>query len=204
MRKALQHLRDADPILAGIIEQVGPFRMKYTEPTFHGLARSIVYQQLSGYAAGTIFGRLLAAASDPLRPETVMELPISELRALGLSQQKAAYIRDLAERTARREVQFEKLPRLRDEYVIAQLTQVKGIGPWTVHMFLMFALRRRNVLPTGDLGIRSAIKRAYGLRELPAPAAIERIAQSWHPYCSVASWYLWRSLELEEPAKKFL
>jgi DNA-3-methyladenine glycosylase II len=150
---------------------------------------------LSAKAAATIFGRLVTAASDPLRPETVLALTVLEMRALGLSQQKAAYVRDLAAKTTAGEVRFEKLPRLTDERIIAELTQVKGIGIWTVHMFLMFALRRPNVLPVGDLGIRNAVKRAYNLDEFPTAADIERIAKPWHPYCSVASWYLWRSLD---------
>ena len=195
MRKAIQHLKAADPVLAGIIERVGPFRMQYSPPTFHHLTRSIVYQQLSGKAAGTIFGRLIAATSDPVSPEAVLALAPEQMRALGLSSQKAAYVRDLAAKTAAGEVAFEKLPRLTDERVVAQLTQIKGVGVWTVHMFLMFAMRRPNVLPTGDLGIRNAVQRAYKLKKPPAPADIERIARSWHPYCSVASWYLWRSLE---------
>ncbi len=195
MRKAINHLQQCDPVLAAIIENVGRYRMDYAPPTFHNLARSIVYQQLSGKAAATIFGRLVAAASDPLRPETVLAMTLPQMRLLGLSQQKAAYVSDLAARTASGEVRFEKLPRLTDERIIAELTQVKGIGVWTVHMFLMFALRRPNVLPVGDLGIRNAIKRAYNLDEAPTATEIERIAEPWHPYCSVASWYLWRSLE---------
>jgi DNA-3-methyladenine glycosylase II len=195
MRKAINHLQQGDPILAAIIGGVGRYRMNYIAPTFHSLARSIVYQQLSGKAAAKIFGRLVAAASDPLRPETVLSLDVPEMRALGLSQPKASYVRDLAAKTAAGEVRFERLPRLTNERIIAELTQVKGIGVWTVHMFLMFALRRPNVLPVGDLGIRNAIKRAYNLDDMPNPGEIERIAKPWHPYCSVASWYLWRSLE---------
>jgi DNA-3-methyladenine glycosylase II len=196
MRKAIQHLKAADPPLAAVIEQVGPCRMKYIDPTFHSLVRSIVYQQLSGGAAATIFGRLVAATSDPVRPETVLALSFDQMRALGLSKQKATYVRDLAAKTAAGEVLFERLRRLSDQRIIDTLTQVKGIGVWTVHMFLIFALRRPNVLPTGDLGIRNAVQRIYGLKVPPAPRDIEKIAARWHPYCSIASWYLWRSLEL--------
>lgn len=117
------------------------------------------------------------------------------MRAAGLSGQKTAYIRDLARQTRDRQVIFEELAALSDDDVIERLTQVKGIGVWTVHMFLMFALRRPNVLPTGDLGIRNAIRKAYGMAELPRPADIEALAESWRPYRTVASWYLWRSLE---------
>jgi DNA-3-methyladenine glycosylase II len=199
MRKAVNHLRDADPVLASIIERVGRYKMQYAPPTFHNLCRSIVYQQLSGKAAATIFGRVTAVAGDPLKPDSLLELSLADLRALGLSQQKATYVRDLAARTGSGEIRFERFPRLRDAKILEELTQVKGIGVWTVQMFLMFALRRPNVLPTGDLGIRNAIKRAYKLHELPGPREVERIAGPWHPYCSIASWYLWRSLEQKDP-----
>ncbi len=194
MRRAIDHLKQSDPKLGAVIEAVGPFRMKYMEPTFHSLARSIVYQQLSGKVAAVIFGRLAAAAGDPLMAPAVLAMTEEDLRACGLSKQKAAYIRDLAAREA--EIEFAKLPRLSDELVIRRLTQVKGIGTWTAHMFLMFGLRRRDVLPVGDLGIRMAIQKIYDMRELPAPKQIEQLAGNWRPYCSVASWYLWRSLEL--------
>ena len=194
----VEHLRRADPVLAGIIGRVGPYRLKTMEASFHGLARSIVYQQLSGKAAGTIFGRLVAATSDPLTPHAVLRLGVPELRQLGLSQQKASYVRDLAERTARGEVNFTALPSLPDEEIIRVLTAVKGIGIWTVQMYLIFALERPNVLPVADLGIRAAIKKAYRTRQLPKPERIEKIARPWHPHCSVASWYLWRSLELPD------
>jgi DNA-3-methyladenine glycosylase II len=119
------------------------------------------------------------------------------MRELGLSKQKAAYVRDLAEKTLSGYVDFQNMPEMSDQDVIDHLTAVKGIGVWTAHMFLMFTLRRPNVLPTGDLGIRNAVKRAYRMRKDPKPRDIERVARKWHPYCSVACWYLWRSLELD-------
>lgn len=195
MRKAINHLKKADPVIATIIERVGPCQMRHSDPTFEALVRSIVYQQLSGKAAGTIYGRLAAAASDPLTPEAVLRLTHEELRAVGLSTQKAKYVHDLAERTSRNEIDFPALRDMDDRQVIEVLTQVKGVGVWTVQMFLMFSLQRPNVLPTGDLGIRNAVKKAYRMRKTPTPADIEKRAKSWHPYCSVASWYLWRSLE---------
>jgi DNA-3-methyladenine glycosylase II len=196
MRKAIHHLKKADGVLAAIIERVGPFQMQYREPTFQVLVRSIVSQQLSGKAALTIFTRLKAATNtDPFTPESILKLRPAKMRALGLSQQKTGYIRELARLTRAGELVFEHLPALEDAEVIERLTRVKGVGVWTAHMFLMFALRRPNVLPVGDLGVRAAIKRAYGLAELPTPAEIERLAEPWHPYCSVACWYLWRSLE---------
>src|ERR1700716_1418721 len=137
MRKALLHLKKSDPILAGIIERVGPYRMTHTDPTFQSLVRSIVYQQLSGKAAGTIYGRLIAASSDPVNPAAILALSPEEMRALGLSQQKSKYIRDLAERTAAAEIDFAQLPALTDQEIIECLTRVKGVGVWTAHMFLI-------------------------------------------------------------------
>lgn len=195
MRKAIHHLKKADPVLAGIIERVGPYRISYREPDFGTLVRSIVYQQLSGKAAATILNRLLARTGDPPTPESILRMRPDTMRKLGLSRQKTVYIRDLAARTRKGEIDFTRLREWQDHEIIGHLTQVKGIGVWTVHMFLIFALRRTDVLPTGDLGVRAAIKKAYGLQALPKPDEMERIAQAWRPFCSVASWYLWRSLE---------
>src|SRR5207237_7719815 len=122
------------------------------------------------------------------------------LRKIGWSQQKASYIRDLAKRTASGELNFAALPALDDEEVISTLTAVKGIGEWTAHMFLIFALRRLNVLPTGDYGVRAAMKKAYRMRDLPSPKRMQKIAKVWHPYGSVAAWYLWPSLAVVQPA----
>jgi DNA-3-methyladenine glycosylase II len=195
MRKAIRHLQAADPVLGGIIARVGPYRLKFSDPSFETLVESIVYQQLSGRVAQVIFGRLAAAVPEGLlTPESVLALRPSKMRKLGLSKQKTAYIRDLARHTRAGTVDFAGLPALPDAEVIERLTKVKGVGVWTAHMFLIFALRRTNVLPTGDLGIRSAIRKAYGLPELPKPAEIEALGQRWHPYCTVAAWYLWRSL----------
>ena len=195
MRRALNHLRKSDPILCAIIERVGPFRMQYRDPSFEALVRSIVFQQLNGKAARTIYDRLVAAAGGIVTPESMLKLTPAQMRAAGLSKQKLSYIRDLAERTHTGEVDFGALSSLTDEEVITTLTKVKGIGEWTAHMFLIFALQRPNVLPTGDYGVRAAIKRAYRKRKLPTPAAMEKLAKSWHPYCSVAAWYLWRSMD---------
>ena len=195
MRKAIEHLKNADPVLAAIIERVGPYGIKFLDPDFETLVKSIVSQQLSGKVAKTIYGRLIAAAGGRLTPEGLLKLRPARMRALGLSRQKIEYIRDLARHSRTGSVDFTRLPECSDDEVIEHLTAVKGIGEWTAHMFLIFALRRPNVLPTGDLGIRAAIRKAYGLEELPKPAAIAEMARGWHPYCSVASWYLWRSLE---------
>lgn len=195
MKEAIDHLKRSDPVLAEIIGRVGEYRIEFREPDFETLVKSIIYQQLSGRVANVIFGRLSHAAGGKVTPEGVLKLRPSRMRTLGLSGQKIAYIRDLARRTRDGALAFEGLARLSDEEVIELLTEVKGIGVWTVHMFLIFALRRANVLPTGDLGIRAAIRKAYGLSELPTPAEMEAMAERWRPYCTVASWYLWRSLE---------
>jgi DNA-3-methyladenine glycosylase II len=195
MEAGILHLRNADPVLARIIEQVGPFQMSFREPTFETLARSITFQQLHGNAAATIFERLRRAVGRRFTATAFLRLSEAELRACGLSRQKIASLSDLAQRVSRREIRFGGLSALDDEAVIELLSTVRGVGIWTAQMFLMFALRRPNVLPTGDLGIRNAVRRAYGLEAAPTPAKLHTIAERWHPYCSLASWYLWRSLD---------
>jgi DNA-3-methyladenine glycosylase II len=197
MRKAVNHLKKSDPILRGIIERVGRCRMEFGEPEFAALAESIVYQQLNGKAAATIFERFAAVAGEPLVPEGILKLSDEQLRSVGLSKQKSAYLKDLAAKTAAGALDFARLPELSDEEVIEHLTQVKGIGVWTAHMFLMFSLRRPNVLPTGDYGVQVAIKKHYKKRKLPKPKDMERIARAWEPYRSVACWYMWRSLDIK-------
>jgi DNA-3-methyladenine glycosylase II len=195
MRTALKHLKK-DPVMGKIIERTGPFVIEYREPGFETLVRSIVYQQLSGRVASVIFGRLHAAAGEEkLTPAGIMKLRPERMGRLGLSGQKTLYIRELAKHTRKASVVFESLAEMEDAAVIEHLTKVKGIGVWTAQMFLMFALRRPDVLPVADLGIRSAMKRAYRLDDLPKPAEMEKIAAPWKPWTSVACWYLWRSLE---------
>ena len=195
MKEAIQHLKRSDPVLSGIIDRVGDYGIEFREPDFETLVKSIVYQQLSGRVASVIFGRVVKAAGGKLTPENILKLRPARMRALGLSGQKTAYIRDLARHTRDGRVDFAALLDLPDEAVIERLTEVKGVGVWTAHMFLIFALRRVDVLPLGDLGIRAAIRKAYGFAELPQPAEMETLAARWRPYCTVASWYLWRSLE---------
>jgi DNA-3-methyladenine glycosylase II len=196
MRSAIKHLKKSDPVLARIIESAGPFTLQYREPSFETLVRSIVYQQLSGRVASIIFGRLHAASGEEvLTPAGVMKLRPERMRKLGLSAAKTLYIRELAKYTRTGVIVFENLCDRDDATVIEHLTQVKGIGVWTAQMFLMFALRRPDVLPVADLGIRSAMKKAYGLAELPKPPEMEAIAASWRPWTSVACWYLWRNLD---------
>ena len=215
MRRALTHLKKSDPVIRTIIERIGPFRMQFNPPEFHTLAEAIVYQQLNGKAAETIFKRFVALAGDPLTPQGILKLSDAQMRTAGLSKQKSAYLKDLAAKTAAGVLDFARLPKLPDEEVIAHLTQVKGIGVWTAQMFLMFALKRENILPTGDFGVRMAMYRHYlevqraeaakasaitkksrkKKVKLPTPAQMEKIAKCWEPYRSVACWYLWKSLD---------
>jgi DNA-3-methyladenine glycosylase II len=197
MLKAIDHLKKSDPVMHGIIERVGSFRMEFGEPVFHSLAEAIVYQQLNGKAAVTIFKRFAALTGEPVTPEGIAKLTDQQLRSVGLSRQKSSYLRDMAERAIRGELDFTRLPEMTDEEVIKHLTQVKGVGVWTAHMFLMFTLKRPNVLPTGDFGVQMAIKKHYNKRKLPKPLQMEKVAKPWEPYRSIACWYLWRSLDIK-------
>jgi len=161
MRKAVTHLKKSDPVLCAIIERVGPCRMQFREPTFNSLARAIVYQQLNGRAALTIFNRFAALAGDPLTPEGILKLTPEQMRSVGLSKQKSSYLFDMADRASRGELDFSRVAGMTDDEVIEHLTQVKGVGVWTAHMFLMFSLGRPDILPTGDFGIRMAMFKHY-------------------------------------------
>jgi DNA-3-methyladenine glycosylase II len=171
--------------------------MEFGPAEFCSLAEAIVYQQLNGKAAVTIFKRFAALAGEPLTPGGILKLTDEQLRNVGLSKQKSAYLKDLAAKTASGALDFSLLPELSDDEVIKHLTQVKGIGVWTAHMFLMFSLRRPNVLPTGDYGVQVAVKKHYKKRKLPKPKDMEKIARAWEPYRSVACWYMWRSLDIK-------
>lgn len=203
-RKALAHLRASDPVLAEIIEQVGKIsdaREGRPERDDHygALVRSIVGQQLSVLAARAIYGRLTERfhGRAPTPQEILADEPEELRAAAGLSRAKVGFLRSLAEHVLSGELELERLDELQDDAVIAELVAVKGLGVWTAHMFLMFQLERPDVLAVGDLGIRRAAERAYGLGELPAPAELERIAEPWRPYRTLACRYLWRSLQNE-------
>ena len=197
-RKALNHLRAVDPTLGAIIDRVGPCRLeaRRTGTHYDALVRSIVFQQLSGKAASTIHRRFceIYPGKRP-RAERVLTTADDALRAAGLSRQKIGYLRDLSARVADGSLPLAHLGRLPDDAIIEHLVQVKGIGRWTVQMFLMFRLGRPDVLPELDLGVQTAIQRAYGLKSRPTPKDVLRIGEKWRPYASIASWYLWRSLE---------
>ena len=198
---ALRHLSEADPLLGTLIERVGEFGLKPvpTQSLFAALARAIVYQQLSGAAASTILGRVVALFA-PRRfpaPRDLLAMPESRLRAAGLSAAKTAALRDLAQRTLDGTVPSMALVRrLSDEEIVERLTLVRGIGRWTVEMLLIFRLGRADVLPVGDLGVRKGFARTFRKRGVPPPTVIQRHAERWRPYRSVASWYMWRALEL--------
>jgi DNA-3-methyladenine glycosylase II len=199
-------LRRADPILGALIDAVGPdalgdARAGRPDDHYGALVRAIVGQQLSTKAARTIYGRLTERYGG--RTPTPQELIDDDLDALrvaaGLSRAKASYLRSLAEHVISGELELERLDEMPDEEVAAELVAVKGLGQWTADMFLMFHLQRPDVLPVGDLGIRRAVERAYGLAELPDPAELTRIAEPWRPHRTLACRYLWRSLD-NEPA----
>jgi DNA-3-methyladenine glycosylase II len=197
-RRAVTHLKKVDPVMARVIERVGRYKgwPESGGTHFDAVARSIVFQQLSGKAAGTIHGRFhgLYGGRPPL-PSELATTPDEQLRAAGLSRQKSAYLKDLGSRVASGELPIETLHELTDDEIVAALTQVKGIGRWTAQMFLMFRLGRPDVLPDLDLGIQKGIQRAYRLRKLPTPERVKKIGTKWAPYRSVASWYLWRYLD---------
>lgn len=198
----IEQLRDADPVLAAIIAAYGPEGLAERsghDPGDHygALLRSIVGQQLSTKAAAAIYGRVLERfGGRPPSPQQVLDDDPEELRAAaGLSRAKVSFLRSLAQHVLDGSLELERLDALTDDEVIAELTAVKGIGTWSAHMFLMFHLNRPDVLAVGDLGIRRAMQLAYGLDELPAPAAMEAIAEPWRPYRTLACRYLWRSLD---------
>jgi DNA-3-methyladenine glycosylase II len=192
---ATYHLRKRDRVLRKVIDRVGPCRLRPRRDRFATLVHSIVAQQVSGKAAKAIFGRLQDRVNHQVTPDALAQLDLQELRSLGLSRQKAGYLLDLAEKTRNGLVRFTRFGRMTDEAIIDELTQVKGIGRWTAQMLLIFSLGRQDVLPVDDFGIRSAVRNLYGLADLPKKQETHEIAEPWRPYASVASWYLWRSLD---------
>jgi len=197
-RASVRALKRIDPILARLIETVGPCRLETREEGthFHALARSIVFQQLSGKAAGTIFGRFVALYEDASpTPQDVLASDDAQLRGVGLSRQKVTYLRDLAGKVAGSALPLDSIHEMSDDAVIEHLVQVKGIGRWTAQMLLMFRLGRTDVLPELDLGIQTAIQRAYRMRKRPTPKQVRRVGAKWSPHSTVACWYLWRSLD---------
>jgi DNA-3-methyladenine glycosylase II len=196
----------ADPVLAAVIRQVGPCRLAERQPSDHltALVIAIVNQQLSTKAAATIFSRLVALFPDDAISgvDTIARLDDDRLRGVGLSRQKIGYLRDLCAHIHEGRLRLDELDAVDDAGVADRLTAVKGFGRWTADMFLIFRLHRPDVLPVGDLGIVKAVQRVYRLRTRPDAKRLVAIGESWRPYRSVASWYLWRSLNLERlPAR---
>jgi DNA-3-methyladenine glycosylase II len=197
-----EHLRSVDPVMRGLIDEYGPLsdvlrrRGRRPEEPYGALLRSIVGQQLSTKAARTIWERTLAIFDGRVpTPEELLAIDPERLREAGNSRPKGGYMRDLAEHVLSGELELDRLDELTDEEISAELTAVKGLGQWSADMFLIFHLGRPDVLPVGDLGIRNAAKAAYNLRKLPSPDRLTRLARPWRPYRSLASLYLWRSLD---------
>lgn len=200
VRAAQVHLKKRDPVMRSLIRDVGPFTLRVQRGHFRMLVRSIVSQQISTAAARTILARLeYALGPAGFDPQHLARMTADQLRAAGISPQKAGYLLDLAHKVSSGEVDLRRLARAPDEDVIAGVTQVRGIGVWTAQMFLIFSLGRLNVLPTGDLGVRKAVQNLWSLEDLPEPEELEEIARPWRPYASIASWYLWRSLDNGTP-----
>lgn len=199
LKEAANYLEKTDLKLAPIIGLAGLPTITPHKNYYQELVESIVSQQLSVKAARTIMNRFLAlfAGDEFPAPDQILGKTVEEMRAVGLSRQKATYIQDLAVKVIERTVRFNHLDALSNDEVVAELTQIKGVGVWTVHMFLMFCMGRLDVLPTGDLGIKNGIHKLYNLKEKPTPEVMEKIAKKnkWHPYESVASWYIWHSLD---------
>lgn len=201
LKEAIKHLRKFDKKLAMIIDQVGPCTLKPQSKPFESIIDAIISQQLSMDAAQAIFNRFVDFFKPKKFPEPkdILNGDVEELRRLGLSYAKIKSIKDLSEKVLVGEIHLKKIKYLSDDEIIKELTKVRGIGRWTVHMFLIFSLGRMDVLPTEDLGIRKGIQKLYNLKNLPAEERVKEIANknNWHPYCSIASWYIWRSLEFK-------
>lgn len=192
----VEYLCYADKRLAKIITETGRFSMKIKKDSFQALIEAIIYQQLNGSAANSIYNRFLAYYRNQIpAPEQIISSSALELRTqVGLSRMKITYLKDLAAHIVDGRLSLIDLPQMQDEEIISQLTRIKGIGRWTAEMFLIFCLARMDILPVTDLGLRNAMKRTYQLAELPTPNTMIDIADPWRPYRSVATWYLWKSL----------
>jgi DNA-3-methyladenine glycosylase II len=198
IEKGILHLSSNDPKLAGVIQSGGSCTLRPRRNYYFWLLRAIISQQLSGKAAQSIIKRVFDFYNGRPEAKLIIETPDEVLRTLGLSYQKIKYIKDLSQKLYSGEISLKRISAASDEDIIALLTQVKGIGVWTVHMFLIFTLNRLNVLPLNDLGIRKGVMKVYKLRNLPDEKEIISISKryNWTPYNSIASWYLWKSLEM--------
>lgn len=201
LKKAIRHLKKYDKRLAYVIDKIGPCTLKPQTDPFESIIDAIISQQLSMFAAQAIFNRFINyfKPKNFPDPEDILQANEEELRKLGISYAKIRSIKDLSAKVLSNEIHLEKINQLSDDEIISELIKVKGIGRWTAHMFLIFSLGRLDILPTEDLGIRKGIQKLYHLRNMPNELKVKEIARknNWHPYCSIASWYIWRSLELK-------
>ena len=199
---AIQHLKSVDPVMGDVIDRAGPFTLKLDRNRFGMLVRSILSQQISTKAARSIRLRLDQLLDPhPLSPQAIHERSDEELRSVGLSRQKTAYLKDLSARVLDERLHLNRIGRITDEEAIEHLVQVKGIGRWTAQMFLIFSLGRLDVFPHDDLIVRSSIKELYGLDELPNKQQSHVIASVWKPYSTIASWYCWRFIDVKTDPK---
>jgi DNA-3-methyladenine glycosylase II len=196
--RAAAELADRDAGIAGLLDAVGPPKLRAPQGTgFVALARAICFQQLSGKAAATIFGRFVENVGGELTPEAVLATPVDELRRAGLSNAKALSVLDLAAKVLDGTVPLDDASKLTDDELIERLVVVRGIGRWTAEMFLMFQLRRLDVWPIDDLGVRKGYAKVYGLDPMPTPKELLVLGDAFRPYRSVAAWYMWRATEIE-------
>jgi DNA-3-methyladenine glycosylase II len=200
--EAVAHLKRVDPLLGAVIDRVGPYAPSRRPERFHALVQAIIFQQLAGRAAQTIFDRFVQSVGGGRfpTPEVLLAASDDSMRSAGLSRGKMSYIRDLATHVSNRTLNFHRHSRMTDDEVIADLTRVRGIGRWTAEMFLMFNLHRPDVLHVDDLGVRNAVARLYAMPVPPPPKELRIFGERWSPYRTVASWYLWQSLNLLTPS----
>ncbi len=199
--EASARLAELDPVMSALVARYGPMRLPRpvaATARYEQLAESIAYQQLHGKAAATIWGRFRALfPAGPLDPAAVIAAPLVDLRAAGLSGAKAAAIVDLSRHVVDGTLALERAGRLSDDEILGQLVAVRGIGPWTAHMFLLFTLQRLDVWPTGDYGVRTGYGIAYGMTEPPSPRQLDEVGERFRPYRSVAAWYCWRAADAD-------
>ena len=194
-RKILEHFDRQDPVIAGLVREIGPFQLKKNRQYFQVLCKAIISQQISTKAAESITARFWRLFDGPPHPEGAWEMPQPKMREAGLSRQKVAYLKDLSKNFVEKTIRPHRMPYLSNEEVIGQLTAVYGIGQWTAEMFLIFSLNRMDVLPVADLGLQIAIQKLYGMKSRPTTKKIRSLGRKWHPLETVATWYGWRKLD---------
>ncbi|CAL5096399.1 unnamed protein product [Urochloa decumbens] len=198
---AIRHLRDADPALAAVIDAHDPPVFQCPHRPFHSLVRSILYQQLAFKAAAAVYSRFLSllGGEASVTPDAVLALTPQHLRQIGVSPRKASYLHDLARKYVSGILSDSAIINMDDRSLASMLTMVKGIGPWSVHMFMIFSLARPDVLPSADLGVRKGVQMLYGLEDVPRPSQMDKLCERWRPYRSVGAWYMWRLIESKVP-----